>query len=359
MTMKEKLPEEAAAALRQFRDANDSDVFIYSGDIAQPGGERFVHYVLSREQRRPRATLFLTTYGGDAHWAFRIMRALQRSYQDLRLLIVGPCKSAGTLMVVGADELAFGPWGELGPIDVQMAKRDEIVLSSGLDTIQGLESLIHQVFGSFESYLLNIMGKSSGAISTRTASEIAGQLVTGIFQPIAGQIDPHRLGEVERAMRIALDYGTRLRRENVTFESLAQLVHAYPSHGFVIDVDEARKLFKNVRELSETEYNLLPLVGELVASPQTEVVTVDLGRLAEDETDEPTREEPDASPPHSEPVELHAGTGELGGGGDRHDGQGPHGAAKDPKHGRRRRVDPQDPDRAAEGGSGPGEPTAH
>jgi ClpP class serine protease len=41
--------------------------------------------------------------------------------------VSGYCKSAGTLIALGANELAFGEHGELGPLDVQIAKRDEVL----------------------------------------------------------------------------------------------------------------------------------------------------------------------------------------------------------------------------------------
>jgi len=351
---KPQVPEPLVTAVQQFSETNDSDLFLYSGDIAEPGAHGFIHGVIDKPATRQRATFFLTTFGGDPHCAFRMMRALQRRYDEIRLLVVGPCKSAGTLMAVGADELVYGPFGELGPIDVQMFKRDEIVLTSGLDTIQGIESLIHQLFTGFEKYMLDIMGKSGGAISTRTASEIAGQLVTGLFQPIAAQIDPHRIGEVERAMNIALAYGERLRRKNLTFEALAQLVHGYPSHGFVIDAQEATRLFDNVRELSESEYNLLPLLGEFVATPQEDVVMLDLGKLTEEASHEPERE--GAAPGHSQPDDRVAEE-ELPGESDRGDGTPAAGAAQATKPGLSSRDDPQAAEGSPESGGSPREPT--
>src|SRR5262249_16550171 len=158
---------------------------------------------------------------GDAHTAYRMGRLLQDVYDELRLLVAGPCKSAGTLLAVAADQLAFGPFGELGPLDVQLAKKDELIFAaSGLDTLQALLLTTAHVYTAFENYMLQTVVKSQGAISFRTASDIAARLATGFIQPIAAQLDPQRLGEIDRMMAIATAYGERLQRENLKEDAL-------------------------------------------------------------------------------------------------------------------------------------------
>ena len=49
-------------------------------------------------------------------------------------MIAGACKSAATLFAIGAKELIFCPFGELGPLDIQFRKEDKIMeYRSGLD----------------------------------------------------------------------------------------------------------------------------------------------------------------------------------------------------------------------------------
>ena len=76
-------------------------------------------------------------------------------------------------------------------------------------------------------------------------------------------------------MSIADHYGRRLleRGQNCSPESLKNLISEYPSHGFVIDMDEAKVLFTNVREPSETEAAL----AEGLA-PASRVATTSTGR---------------------------------------------------------------------------------
>src|SRR5262245_43794482 len=95
-------------------------------------------------------------------------------------------------------------------------------------------------------------------ITTKLAAEMASTLVTGLYSQISAQVDPLRLGEMQRAMEIAMAYGQRLDAydSNLKRNALQKLVSSYPSHGFVIDRKEARDLFHKVRAPSDDEQML-------------------------------------------------------------------------------------------------------
>lgn len=150
-------------------------------------------------------------------------------------------------MCIGAHKLIFGDRGELGPLDIQLSKPDEMFESmSGLNILQALNLLEEELLDSFRTYLLDICGGSG--IKTKMAAEIATKMAEGLISPIAAKIDPITLGEHLRAMQIAINYGQRLdeKAKSLVPDALVSLVSSYPSHGFVIDRKEARKLFKNV-----------------------------------------------------------------------------------------------------------------
>lgn len=74
------------------------------------------------------------------------------------------------------------------------------------------------------------------------------------------------LGEAMRALVIADAYGTRLNaysRNLANPAALNQLYTKYPSHGFVIDREEAATLFQQVREPSEDELALVEALGAM------------------------------------------------------------------------------------------------
>jgi hypothetical protein len=139
--------------------------------------------------------------------------------------------------------------GELGPLDVQLAKPDELMSnSSGLDIIEALAVTTQSAFEVLEQRMFELVEHSSGAISTKTAAEISSSFAVELFKPIMAQIEPDRLGEVQRAIKIAQAYGEKLGTPNLKPGSLQKLVDGYPSHGFVIDFEEARTLYKSVKK---------------------------------------------------------------------------------------------------------------
>lgn len=242
----EKLQLALQAALAKYA----GDVFLYYGPVDRGGYDGLSSALESiGSNKQEKACLILITYGGDPNAAYRMARAMHHHYQNVEIMIPDACKSAGTLMCIGANKLIFGDRGELGPLDIQLSKPDEMFENmSGLDIIQALNMLQQQVLYSFRDYLVDIRGGCN--IRTKTAAEIATKLASGFVSPIAQKIDPVTLGEHQRAMQIANDYGSRLHAMSDSMRpgALNELIAGYPAHGFVIDRKEAAHLFKNVAE---------------------------------------------------------------------------------------------------------------
>ena len=241
-------------------------IFI-SGDITDSSADDLINKIKETRTDAQNCTLLLTTYGGDPDAGFRIVRYIQRTYKEFYLYVFGSCKSTGTLMALGASEIVMSDFGEFGPLDIQLTKGDELVNTSGLSYLQSLIALNERLYESFEQNFMNLKRTSGFTISTRTAAEISSKLAIGIISPISAQIDPLKLGEVNRAIRIADDYGTRLLKEKDSSNVLRRLIGDYSSHGFVIDYEEAKAIFKDtidVRLVNDDEIilerNLLHLL---------------------------------------------------------------------------------------------------
>ena len=242
-------------------------------------------------QRRDNVLLILTTEGGDADAAYRISRVFQDSYSKFTAFIPGWCKSAGTLCALGASELVISDCGELGPLDVQLRRRDELgQYNSGLDVTESLRQVREQTFEAFESYMLDIIQRSYKAVSFKLASELAAKMAVQLYEPLCRQIDPLQVGEQARAMSVARSYGDRLllRGQNVKDGMLQLLIESYPSHGFVIDRHEASLIFEAVREPTVAEQELADALGAAATIPsQTPVIKyVSSEQVIEDEQSE-------------------------------------------------------------------------
>ena len=270
-------PKQAKKLLKSL-EKEKRNLILYSGEISRQNINEFLPVLVESSKReRENLSLVLATYGGDSHAAYRLTRWIQDLYGNFRIVVTGPCKSAGTLVAVGASDLAMGLFGELGPLDVQFAKDDEIAVStSGLDTLGALGMLQSEAFATFERYMVSIVGGSGSTISTKTACEVAGNFVVGLFRPIASQIDPHRLSEVDRRMKIAKEYGNRLGGPNLKAGGLNKLIQGYPAHEFVIDHKEAAEVFSDVHTPSSTDLLASQLFPDLIMYPQREVTIIDI-----------------------------------------------------------------------------------
>jgi membrane-bound ClpP family serine protease len=145
---------------------------------------------------RTNVLLFVETFGGSADAAYRMARCLTNRYEKFIVYIDNYCKSAGTLPVLAADEVVMSDSGELGPLDVQVIKPEELgEMSSGLAPLQALNTLRVQAFSFFEYSFLQLRARSQRQITTKSAAEIASTMTIGLFAPIYQQLDPMRLGK--------------------------------------------------------------------------------------------------------------------------------------------------------------------
>jgi hypothetical protein len=247
-----------------------ADVIILNAPIYGPY-DKHLFSLCKDQERRENCALFLCTSGGDADVAYRIARCLQQKYTRVIVYVCGMCKSAGTIIAIGAHEIVMTEVGELGPLDVQLGKKDELwETDSGLTVLAAIETLEEKAFDLFESAFMNLKRRSGGRITLKTATALASELSVGVISPIMNQIDPLHVGSVSRAMKIGLEYGNRLaaKSKNAKPGAIHSMTHDYPSHGFVIDRDEAKTLFVNVRELEhEEERELISVLGDLVREP--------------------------------------------------------------------------------------------
>lgn len=268
----------------------DADMLVYSGRIDSDGADSFIRLAQGTTPK-PNLLLSLTTFGGDPSAAFRIASYIRRRYERVTLLVPGYCKSAGTLIAFSADEIVMSPFGEFGPLDMQIVRRDDLLhYGSGLDMTQALQTVTALTSMAFDHFFKSILIRGEGAISTTTAANTASHLSIGLFSPIVSQIDPLHLGETTRVNTTATAYAKRLRPKDG--EAIVdRLINEYPSHGYCIDVDEAKELFQCVREPADGDESLvLAYFVRLFRTPAKEVFVSDFAQLVGEEENEQSQE---------------------------------------------------------------------
>ena len=249
------------------QEAN-ADLFLLVGDIFPGLGRRFLDLCVSSPLKEAEnCMLLLSTRGGQVDEAYRLARRIQQMYQGGTFTVVADniCKSAGTLIALGADVLILGENAELGPLDTQVIVRDEFgEYQSGLIDADALQILQSEVFANFRQHFSDLLSLGGGELTAPTALRVASDLTLGLFGGIYSQINPIRFGERGRAVQVALEYGRRVSRENVREGTLERLTTGYPSHEFVIDRVEAADLFFEVNSPTHNLDVALRLMQPLV-----------------------------------------------------------------------------------------------
>ena len=344
-TVEKSVDDVRAEALADLlRSSPDRDFLLISHPI-----NRGLHYrlteLLEAKRKSDACTVFLTTDGGDPNGGYRAARCLRHHYKHVRLVVPSFCKSAGTLIAIAADELVIGDLGELGPLDIQVRKGSELQeRSSGLDIMQAVQAVTFQTQDAFHRIMV---GTRNLGLSTRLCAEFAATVASGIAAPLIGQIDPIRLGEMQRATRVAFEYGQRLNEYayNLKDDALERLISAYPAHGFVIDRKEAGELFRRVYAPTTSEQAFCKAFWHLVVFEQENLAPIFIelpnqqgandGHIATAGADEVGEDQQEANPGDIQPVEG----GEDGG--DPAEAAGPRVRVRANGRGRGQRPDPR------------------
>jgi hypothetical protein len=202
--------------------------------------------------------VWLESPGGDADCAYKIGLILRSVATRIRVVVPDYAKSAATLLSLVADEIYMAPAAELGPLDAQIGYEQEGMTISALDRARSLDDLTTTAMD------IALAGGAAVLESTRLsrAETISAMLdfAAKFLQPVVAKLDPTMLHWSNTLLRVAVEYGRRLMltREDCPRELAAripsQLLEEYPTHGFVISIQEAEDLGLPVKPLAEYEF---------------------------------------------------------------------------------------------------------
>src|SRR4051812_42257722 len=116
------IPDDLKKAAKILGRARKADIFGYNAEVTSDAVDKLIGKARSLKTRQQRAILVLTTGGGSPDAGYRLARYFQSHYDYFIVLVLGYCKSAGTLIALGGTDIAMGDFGELGPLDVQVGK---------------------------------------------------------------------------------------------------------------------------------------------------------------------------------------------------------------------------------------------
>jgi hypothetical protein len=185
--------------------------------------------------------------GGKAEPAYRIAKLINRRSGGFQAIVPKLAKSAATLLTLGASSIVLGEDAELGPLDAQFFDFDvEENWVSALDEVQAVEALEQSAIDSAWHMLLYLSERTKKRVNTLLPHAL--HFAAEVTKPLFEKIDTIRYSRYSRVLQEAQDYAERLMRPRLS-EAEARavardLVRNFPTHGFVIDREESRRVGK-------------------------------------------------------------------------------------------------------------------
>ncbi len=194
-----------------------------------------------------RLSFFVKSDGGSGQASLRIVNLLRQFVRRLRVLVPQECKSAATMLALGADEIQMGPLAHLSAVDTSLTHdlspvdRDNDRVSVSQDELQRVVRLWQK------------QARKNG---------------TNPFQSLFQYVHPLVIGAVDRSSALSIKLCTEILSYHMKDQRKAARISntlnsGYPSHGYPITLREARRVGLNAKPLDEGINQLLFELNEV------------------------------------------------------------------------------------------------
>ncbi|MFN8381292.1 MAG: ATP-dependent Clp protease proteolytic subunit [Anaerolineales bacterium] len=191
--------------------------------------------------------LFIKSSGGNGQASLRIVNLLRQYCKQFVAVIPLECASAATMVTLGANEIQMGPMAYLTSVDTSLTHslspidRDNDRVSVSLDELNRVVKL-WQAQGSDKS--------------------------ENPYQQLFQHVHPLVIGAVDRAESLSIMLCKELLAYHIKDEQVAENIAAtlnskYPSHGYPILIEEAKRIGLKVNHLNPEINTLLLELNEL------------------------------------------------------------------------------------------------
>ena len=212
------------ALIKQVQDKTGNSLICYvSGNRCMIDDDDVIPFVDLLHNVKPNTNvdLLLHTKGGDIDAAEKMMGMLRRIVGDAKIRVIVPdcAKSAGTLMVLGADAVVMSDMSELGPIDPQT-----------------------QLFGRWQSMqnYLDAYKEHESALK-EDSTNMAAQIMLGKLDPTTMKSCESAIARARQAAENLLRNGMFRKDGNLTLTATELLdTSRWLSHGQMISWEDAR-----------------------------------------------------------------------------------------------------------------------
>lgn len=222
--------------------------------------------------------IWLASFGGDAHIAYRLVLALRARCRWLRVVIPDSAKSAATFIALGCDEIYMDAGSELGPLDVQFDHPDrEGYPLSGLIIANSMKFWAD----SAAEYLVS-SEKHFDKLTETMPEDMEGMFVGyagNLFRPLIGKLDPFIIPRVASELELGVRYASELLEGRACdvpedfnpLEVAKHFVYSYPSHDYAISRSQATELglpvmdieaYRNCNKVKKAYHRWMDAQGE-------------------------------------------------------------------------------------------------
>jgi ClpP class serine protease len=140
-----ELQEELSKLISQYNTLRETYLLVYAAatdktipDIALAQSDFYkIRDLLSSQKGHSKVDVYLETPGGRGETAEEIVIFLHQNFKTVSFVVSGEAKSAGTIIVLGGNEILMTETGSLGPIDAQIKVGRSVV--SAYDYIEWVE----------------------------------------------------------------------------------------------------------------------------------------------------------------------------------------------------------------------------
>ena len=201
-----------------------------------------LYELLEKIGKQEKIYLFLKSSGGNGQSSLRLVNLMRQYCNNMVAVVPLECASAATMIALGANEVHMGPLAYLTPVDTSLTHalspidRDNDRVSVSLDE------------------LTRVVRLWQGQRSDSNENP---------YKELFQHVHPLVIGAVDRAESLSIMLCKELLayhiKDDAVAEKIASALNAkYPSHGYPILHDEARRIGLQVKHL-EPEINALLL----------------------------------------------------------------------------------------------------
>lgn len=198
----------------------------------------------------PKISLFLYTLGGDTLAAWNIVNLIREFCKEFEIIVPNKCRSAGTLMSLGANNIIMTKQATLGPIDPSLNSPMNPIIPNTNPPMK-LPVSVESVKGYFD------MLKKEVGVETNEA-------LSSAYIKLTETVNPLVLGDIYRRKNQIIMLARQLLNMHSVENSISEKIIAFlcsdsGSHDYTINRSEARGLGLPIESPTEEMYQLLKL----------------------------------------------------------------------------------------------------